>query len=349
MQHVSAFTEDIVNHGRRVLLVGHSQGNLYANAAHRLLYRNEKIEPGNFSVVGIASPAGFVAGNGPYLTSNSDLVISALHSVVQTLPPNIEIPFHLEDVSGHNFLATYMNVAYPGVSKISATVKSNLAMLEPPKSTYDYSINMSIVSMSTSPTDQTLDAIYPLRFCNIDPIIFLWYEYVRSNCIAYIKNDAGLGFDPDGSPEFSTIANAALNRIIRFAPEAADPDAAITQLFTATWPRLNTASQCGGDGSDCRYWTPDYDVNMKIGQVPPRVLDFNEAPSSVAPYPLPREVFNVKLIPSLENSIAKLKGKVSYEAGDEERISVPFYEGVILYRTVRSYKVRICKNGATSI
>jgi hypothetical protein len=40
VDQVSAFTDDITNHSLRVLVVGHSQGNLYANASYKLLYTN---------------------------------------------------------------------------------------------------------------------------------------------------------------------------------------------------------------------------------------------------------------------------------------------------------------------
>ncbi|WP_156667256.1 hypothetical protein [Ralstonia insidiosa] len=62
--HVTDYTRDILDNGRRVLLVAHSQGNLYANASHRLLYTNPEVTPGSFGTIGVASPANYVAGGG---------------------------------------------------------------------------------------------------------------------------------------------------------------------------------------------------------------------------------------------------------------------------------------------
>lgn len=100
--------------GAKTLLVPHSQGNLYANSAYALLTQaaNNPVPTKSLAIVGVASPAAFVAGaNGRYVTSRQDLVIFGLRKLLgngSVLPGNVTQPVTLDDPLGHNFQAIYL-------------------------------------------------------------------------------------------------------------------------------------------------------------------------------------------------------------------------------------------------
>lgn len=110
---------------RRVLLVPHSQGNLYANRVVEIITSQAghagsgETPEKSIGVVSIATPAAYVAGQRQshrlYLTSSNDLIINGLRSgappVTQpqvVLPPNIDIALSTADPSGHGFRETYL-------------------------------------------------------------------------------------------------------------------------------------------------------------------------------------------------------------------------------------------------
>ena len=97
--------------GDKVLIVSHSQGNFYSNAAHRLL--TQAGFGNNVGIVAVATPAGVVEGGGPHITASGDLVIKAVRilsfglgvlpaSAVNTTGPVNADPFN------HNFIKFYM-------------------------------------------------------------------------------------------------------------------------------------------------------------------------------------------------------------------------------------------------
>jgi hypothetical protein len=90
-RHAVAYREQIASPScRRVLIVPHSQGNLYTNAAYDLLFGQAPSPPaGAIKIVGVATPAQTVAGNGLYRTSTTDVLINAIRLIRPgTLPPN---------------------------------------------------------------------------------------------------------------------------------------------------------------------------------------------------------------------------------------------------------------------
>jgi hypothetical protein len=110
---------------QRVLLVPHSQGNLYANRVVEII--TTEIAPGwnrvvsekSIGILGVATPAAYVAGQRSshkmYLTSSNDLIINGLRNGVPpltppstVLAPNITIDLSSSDPSGHGFRETYL-------------------------------------------------------------------------------------------------------------------------------------------------------------------------------------------------------------------------------------------------
>src|SRR3989338_11139924 len=70
---------------QKILLVGHSQGTYYTNAMYEYL-TNHGVSKNSIAVYNIATPAGFVAGGGHYLTSATDKVINEVRRVVKSAP-----------------------------------------------------------------------------------------------------------------------------------------------------------------------------------------------------------------------------------------------------------------------
>ncbi|WP_175039038.1 hypothetical protein [Burkholderia contaminans] len=185
---VSKVNDYVLNKGRRVLLVGHSQGSLYANATHRVVYANPKIKPGNFKVVHVASVANFVADGEGYITSDSDLVVKALRTAMpDTLQSNTVSPFNPNDISGYLFLDTYLNGDYPLRNSVYGVISRALLTLREPESSFDYAINLSEYRTFASGEE---DATYePQIWC--DGILKAWQFCVPRDFIAYIRDADG--------------------------------------------------------------------------------------------------------------------------------------------------------------
>ena len=101
--------EGLLMAGNRVLVVAHSQGSLYANAAHTRL-ADKGLPMDAFGIVSVANPASRVAGDGPYFTLLNDLVIYGVSLVLpNTLPANIENTIDYSDWTHHHFIDSYLN------------------------------------------------------------------------------------------------------------------------------------------------------------------------------------------------------------------------------------------------
>lgn len=109
-----------VTENRKILLVPHSQGNIYANAAFaELISGNNAVPVSAIKILGIASPAAYVAGNGDYITSSNDLVISGLRaSGFSVLDANFTIGVSTDDILGHSLKDIYLNVDYEGRAEV---------------------------------------------------------------------------------------------------------------------------------------------------------------------------------------------------------------------------------------
>ena len=106
---------------RKVLLVGHSQGTFYTNAAYDYLVKNGVSEEST-AVYNVATPADKVSGGGNYLTSSTDKLINSivrqlidLGSAKKPLPANIDIKLSPEEekepFGGHSLSDVYLQGA----------------------------------------------------------------------------------------------------------------------------------------------------------------------------------------------------------------------------------------------
>lgn len=98
---------------QKLLLVAHSQGNFYANSFYdKVAGKDGGVPLESIGMYSVATPSNHVAGNGKYLTSGTDKVISG---VVGSLPflkimsPNTYIELKDgDDPLGHNFAEVYL-------------------------------------------------------------------------------------------------------------------------------------------------------------------------------------------------------------------------------------------------
>lgn len=104
-----------------ILLLSHSQGNLYANNVYDELINNEKLAANNISIFGIATPSRSIRGNEPdnYITATNDFVINSarLLEIVpyynNILPANVTLNNCEDGLLGiymcHSLIEAYLN------------------------------------------------------------------------------------------------------------------------------------------------------------------------------------------------------------------------------------------------
>jgi len=110
------------NNKHNVLLVAHSQGNLFGNKMYALLTDEEKQK---FQMVSVATPANSVTANysldAPYTTVNGDLIMAAIKN---SFPSNA-------DGFGHTFVDSYLNSATLATRlKINTDITNEVILLD---------------------------------------------------------------------------------------------------------------------------------------------------------------------------------------------------------------------------
>lgn len=135
LRDIVGFIRGSITENQKILLVPHSQGNLYANSAYAALTSGaDAIPSGSIKIFGIASPASNMAGNSDYITSTNDLVINGLRAAsgLSVLPANFTVSITTADLSGHGMTEVYLNPNREGRAEIIARLKNALSsLLEP--------------------------------------------------------------------------------------------------------------------------------------------------------------------------------------------------------------------------
>jgi len=132
--HIQRY-KTLLMEGNRVLVVGHSQGNLYANSAYtNLAYDENNLPMDAFGIVAVATPSGRVAGGGPYITRDDDLVINSVRIFYPgTLDGNITNSNTNSDWKNHSFIDAYLDGDQSGPMIINSALSTanGLAWPEP--------------------------------------------------------------------------------------------------------------------------------------------------------------------------------------------------------------------------
>src|SRR3989344_1712735 len=106
---------------QKLLLVGHSQGNFYANSFYNEITGFGKIPGQSIGVYGVASPASYVAGlSKKYLTSSTDEVINKIRwgGILDVLPSNTDVVLSPKDPpGGHSFSKVYLEYEGDRIAK----------------------------------------------------------------------------------------------------------------------------------------------------------------------------------------------------------------------------------------
>jgi len=159
---------------QKLLLVAHSQGNFYANSFYdSVAGKDGGVPQESIGVYAVATPAGRVAGEGKWLTSDTDKVIVDLVGLFpfkKIMAPNTSIVLTKgDDFKGHNFSGVYLK--YRGkeiISDIRETLgrlaENNVQSKEspclaPPKLTLAHKIQGEILSAVDPFANMTIDGI----------------------------------------------------------------------------------------------------------------------------------------------------------------------------------------------
>jgi uncharacterized delta-60 repeat protein len=155
LENQVALYRGIITGGRRVLIVAHSQGNLYANLAYSKIKKDSSLPNGNnIAIVAVASPANSVADKRAtdiWETSGSDLVIRA---TPDALGPTFHFPGEPANVllfpefnrlltgdrRGHNFQDVYIKTGLISWERIETQMDRGLEYLaasnQPPAASF---------------------------------------------------------------------------------------------------------------------------------------------------------------------------------------------------------------------
>lgn len=114
----SLYKNNSFKNNHNVLLIAHSQGNLFGNKMYELLSSDEKQK---FKMVSVATPANNVAAGGGYTTLYGDLVIKI---IPDSLDPNAH-------GFGHTFVESYLNnPIYESVETIASNIRTATNLLD---------------------------------------------------------------------------------------------------------------------------------------------------------------------------------------------------------------------------
>lgn len=119
--------------GQKLMLIAHSQGNLFMNHAYD--YVSPVVGTSSVRAVHIAPASPTLRG--PYTLADIDVVINSLRSQGSSSVPanNITMPFASADPSGHTMLGTYLDSARGALAKITGQMTTAMSELQTPSQT----------------------------------------------------------------------------------------------------------------------------------------------------------------------------------------------------------------------
>jgi len=266
--------EDLANHlalyrnsileGKKVMVVAHSQGNLFANAAYEILYHgSDPIQSRSLGITAVGTPASFVGGDGPYTTLVEDGVIAviSLATVTGVLPPlfpnitNILSGATTSDWRGHNFIEEYMAEGSRSVTKIISDTIMVMTGLEQPPQTVQDGIITATLTWGPQP-DVDLHAFEPNGF-------HVYYS-ARNGASGYLDLDDTSGYGPEHYYVSCATLEAGTYSIGVNYYSGSAPETAFVQIAAGTSVRsfsIPLAESVGTDGNT----TPVPVANVVVG------------------------------------------------------------------------------------
>lgn len=184
--------------GNHVMVVSHSQGNLYANAIYGYLRENfgNNLNFAAFGIAAVATPANFVATGDGYVTSSTDLVIDMVRRRYPVLPSNDstvgESP--ASDRFGHGFSEIYTNSDYLIRNHTKRVMTDTLARLSSTLTTQAAGPITATLTWS-SPGDIDLHTYEPV-LTNFGEKSHVYYAN-RQGFIGYLDRDDIVGTGPE--------------------------------------------------------------------------------------------------------------------------------------------------------
>jgi hypothetical protein len=123
--------EELALQGQKLMLVAHSQGNLFVNHAYDQVL--QKAGAGSVGVAHIAPASPTLRGG--YRLADIDAIINGLRAQgLGSVPPNnLILPFSFSDVTGHQLIATYLDGSRPGRASVKALLDSVINALVTPQ------------------------------------------------------------------------------------------------------------------------------------------------------------------------------------------------------------------------
>ena len=109
--HVDCYRENLRG-GARVVVVAHSQGNLFTNKAIEQVATAQPEHAGSIAAIGVATPAGRKANNRSfYVTAKDDVVINGMRGVMNILRANVNnaTGSSVRDRWNHFFQSSYFH------------------------------------------------------------------------------------------------------------------------------------------------------------------------------------------------------------------------------------------------
>jgi hypothetical protein len=123
LSELSGKVEADLKEGKRVLLVAHSQGNLFANQLMQA-YQGDSKYKNSIAMIGLGSPAGETFSNTIYQTADDDRIINILrgkflNAILQANVDNDPGVFgDFRDITNHMFIPSYFDIRLPSRANI---------------------------------------------------------------------------------------------------------------------------------------------------------------------------------------------------------------------------------------
>lgn len=124
-------TRELIERGQKVLMVGHSQGNLFMNTT----FAGMNVLGYGSSVNRVHVAPAATAGGSLYLLADIDLVIKGLNLIDGSnssgqYTPNVDLPFSFSDVLGHGMKETYLDPDRAALARIKSLVATGFDSLQ---------------------------------------------------------------------------------------------------------------------------------------------------------------------------------------------------------------------------